>query len=67
MTPKWTDVGGLSSVREEIIDAIELPLKYPDFFRGSRRGGILLFGAPGCGKTLVAKVCYLEGRIVLHQ
>uniref|UniRef100_A0A7S3PVE6 AAA+ ATPase domain-containing protein n=1 Tax=Chaetoceros debilis TaxID=122233 RepID=A0A7S3PVE6_9STRA len=57
---KWTDVGGLSSVREEIIDAIELPLKYPDFFKGSRRGGILLFGAPGCGKTLVAKAVASE-------
>ncbi len=57
---KWEDVGGLSHVRSEIIDAIELPLRHPDLFRGSRRAGILLFGAPGCGKSLVAKAIATE-------
>ena len=52
----WDDVGGLDHVRTEIMDAIELPLKYPQLFpSNSGRSGILLFGPPGTGKTLVAK------------
>lgn len=53
----WQDIGGLHHVRKEIVDAIELPLKYPKLFQGvSQRSGILLYGPPGTGKTLVAKV-----------
>jgi ATPases of the AAA+ class len=40
---QWDDIGGLSYVREEIIDAIELPLKYPKLFAKTRRSGILFF------------------------
>ena len=47
---RWEDIGGLSSVRKEIMDTVELPLKYPELFKGSRRSGILLFGPPGTGK-----------------
>lgn len=57
---QWDDIGGLSYVRDEIIDAIELPLKYPKLFVKSRRSGILLFGPPGSGKTLVAKAVASE-------
>ena len=58
---KWEDIGGLSHVRSEIIDAIELPLQHPDLFKGSsRRSGILFFGPPGSGKTLVAKAVASE-------
>ncbi len=58
---KWEDIGGLSHVRSEIIDAIELPLQHPDLFGGSsRRSGILFFGPPGSGKTLVAKAVASE-------
>ena len=46
---RWEDIGGLASVRKEIMDAVELPLKYPELFEGSRRSGILLFGPPGTG------------------
>jgi len=56
----WDDIGGLSYVRNEIIDAIELPLKYPKLFAKSRRSGILFFGPPGSGKTLVAKAVASE-------
>jgi hypothetical protein len=49
---RWEDIGGLSSVRNEIMDAVELPLKYPELFKGSRRSGILLFGPPGTGQGL---------------
>mmetsp|Transcript_32402 Transcript_32402/g.68499 ORF Transcript_32402/g.68499 Transcript_32402/m.68499 type:complete len:632 (+) Transcript_32402:142-2037(+) len=57
---RWEDIGGLESVRREIMDAVELPLKYPSLFEGSRRSGILLFGPPGTGKTLVAKAVARE-------
>jgi hypothetical protein len=46
----WEDVGGLDHVRAEIMDAIELPLKYPHLFpQNTGRSGILLFGPPGTG------------------
>jgi transitional endoplasmic reticulum ATPase len=54
----WEDVGGLESVKEELRQAIEWPLKYADIFlkTGSEAPkGILLYGPPGAGKTLLAK------------
>jgi hypothetical protein len=43
---RWEDVGGLVHVRQEIMDAIELPLKHPHLFpKGGGRSGILLYGA----------------------
>jgi transitional endoplasmic reticulum ATPase len=55
---KWTDVGGLDDVKQELKEAVEWPLKNPEVF--TRMGvtppkGILLYGAPGTGKTLLAK------------
>ncbi len=55
---KWTDVGGLSSLRTDIIEAVEWPLKQPEKFiqMGIRPPkGVLLYGPPGTGKTLIAK------------
>ena len=57
-TVKWKDVGGLEKVKAELTEAIEWPLKRPNAFK--RLGikppkGILLYGPPGCGKTLLAK------------
>jgi transitional endoplasmic reticulum ATPase len=54
----WTDIGGLETVKQELMEAVEWPLKHPDAFK--RLGvkppkGILLYGAPGTGKTLMAK------------
>jgi len=62
-TVKWTDVGGLESVKEELREAVEWPLKNPQVFK--RMGirppkGILLFGPPGCGKTLLARAVATE-------
>uniref|UniRef100_A0A7S2UD17 Peroxisomal ATPase PEX6 n=1 Tax=Attheya septentrionalis TaxID=420275 RepID=A0A7S2UD17_9STRA len=57
---RWEDVGGLSHVREEVMDAIELPLAHPEMFAGSQRSGILLFGPPGTGKTLMGKAVATE-------
>ena len=55
---KWEDIGGLEEVKKSLKEAVEWPLKYPDSFKrlGIRPpAGILLFGPPGCGKTLIAK------------
>jgi peroxin-6 len=57
---KWEDIGGLTHVRQEIINTIELPLLHPKLFMNSRRSGILLYGPPGSGKTLVAKAVASE-------
>lgn len=54
----WKDIGGLESVKEELKEAVELPLKNPDVFKKmgiEAPRGILLYGPPGCGKTLLAK------------
>ncbi|MGB6067177.1 MAG: proteasome ATPase [Desulfomonilaceae bacterium] len=54
----YSDIGGLDDAVELIRDAIELPHLYPDYFSEHRLvppKGILLYGPPGCGKTLLAK------------
>ncbi|MDI6867214.1 CDC48 family AAA ATPase [Methanoculleus sp.] len=55
---KWEDVGGLEDVKQELAEAVEWPLKYPEVFSSldtKPPRGILLFGPPGTGKTLLAK------------
>ena len=57
----WKDVGGLEVAKQEILDTIQLPLQHPELFsKGLRRSGILLYGAPGTGKTLIAKAVATE-------
>ncbi|MBS1193067.1 MAG: family ATPase, subfamily, partial [Methanomicrobia archaeon] len=54
----WSDLGGLGSLKQELIEAIEWPLKRPEKFRqmGIRPPkGILLYGPPGTGKTMIAQ------------
>lgn len=50
----WDDVVGLKDAKQAILDAIIYPVKRPDFFPLGWPRGILLFGPPGCGKTLLA-------------
>ena len=55
---KWEDIGGLKSVKEELAEAVEWPLKHADLFSEADvkpPKGILLYGPPGTGKTLMAK------------
>src|SRR5438094_659665 len=57
-TVHWSDVGGLTEVKQQLQEAVEWPLKKPEVFKrlGIRAPkGILLFGPPGCGKTMLAR------------
>ena len=62
-TVKWEDIGGLEDVKNELKEAVEWPIKNPEMFKrfGIRPPkGILLFGPPGCGKTLLARAVATE-------
>jgi len=59
----WDDIGGLEDVKQQLREAIEWPLKSPEIFEkmGIRPPrGVLLYGPPGCGKTLLAKAVATE-------
>ncbi|MEM4703809.1 MAG: CDC48 family AAA ATPase [Candidatus Bathyarchaeia archaeon] len=62
-TVHWEDIGGLEEVKQELKEAVEWPLKNPEMFK--RFGikppkGILIYGPPGCGKTLLARAVATE-------
>jgi len=62
-TVHWDDIGDLEDAKQELKESVEWPLKNPDVFK--RMGikppkGILLFGPPGCGKTLLARAVATE-------
>ncbi|NWY72453.1 PEX1 factor, partial [Erithacus rubecula] len=59
----WDRIGGLKDVKQMLKDTIMLPAKYPELFANlpiRQRSGVLLYGAPGTGKTLLAGVVARE-------
>ena len=62
----WDEVGGLEEVKQSLIEAVEWPLKYPEAFAavGVRPPrGILLYGLPGTGKTLLVRALATESNL----
>ena len=62
----WNDVGGLENIKEELKEAVEWPLKYSEVFKKANTNppkGILLYGAPGTGKPLLAKAVANESGV----
>jgi SpoVK/Ycf46/Vps4 family AAA+-type ATPase len=64
-TVKWSDIGGLGEPKQDLIETVEWPLRDRDAFE--RIGidpprGVLLYGPPGCGKTLLAKAVANESQ-----
>lgn len=54
----WEEIGGLGTAKEAIKEAVELPFRFPDTFKHYNKQppkGVLLYGPPGCGKTLIGK------------
>lgn len=61
----WADIGALGGIREELVTAIVEPIKNPDIYANvgiTAPTGVLLWGPPGCGKTLLAKAVANESR-----
>lgn len=60
---KWNDIGGQDNLKLILRQSVEWPIKHPDSFR--RMGitpprGVLMFGPPGCSKTMIAKALATE-------
>lgn len=63
----WSDIGGLSAVKNSLVEILHWPLKYPKIFKNAPiklQSGVLLYGMPGTGKTMlagaIAKECELN-------
>lgn len=62
----WTSIGGMEDVKEKLREAIELPLLHADLFAKFNippPRGVLLYGPPGCSKTLMARALATEGKM----
>ncbi|MCZ7373067.1 MAG: AAA family ATPase, partial [Candidatus Methanoperedens sp.] len=59
----WSEIGGLEDAKQELKEAVEWPMTYPQLFKhlnAKPPKGILLYGAPGTGKTMLAKAVATE-------
>ena len=66
----YEEVGGLKSEIKAMREIVELPLRHPELFSGlgiEPHSGILLYGPPGCGKTLIAKVLASESEANMYS
>lgn len=60
---KWGDIGGMESVKQSLREVVEWPLRHPEAFQRmgmSPPRGVLLYGPPGCSKTLMARALATE-------
>lgn len=59
---KWDDIAGLETAKEALKEAVILPVRFPQLFKGNRKptSGILLYGPPGTGKSYLAKALATE-------
>mmetsp|Transcript_6271 Transcript_6271/g.8750 ORF Transcript_6271/g.8750 Transcript_6271/m.8750 type:complete len:699 (+) Transcript_6271:561-2657(+) len=65
-TVRWTDIGGMDQVKQSLIEVVEWPLRRPEVFKSlgiSPPRGVLLYGPPGCSKTLMAKALATESQM----
>ncbi len=63
---RWDQVGGLDEAKQALIESVEWPLKYPDAFESAGirpPRGILLYGLPGTGKTLLVRALATESNV----
>lgn len=54
----WRDIGGLADTKSSLTEILQWPLKYPEIFKNAPiklQSGVLLYGMPGTGKTMLAK------------